>query len=73
MIDPEAEYNHLCERVNGQYVRLSPDSLQFNPFDLYTPGALEHGARQDEREPEGNFFREKLLNLITLLELLLSD
>ncbi len=73
VIDPEAEYNHLCERVNGQYVRLSPDSLQFNPFDLYTPGALEHGARQDEREPEGNFFREKLLNLITLLELLLSD
>jgi hypothetical protein len=72
VIDPEAEYNHLCERVNGQYVRLSPNSLQFNPFDLYGHRAGEE-VNGDERDEEGNFFREKLLNLITMLELLLSD
>jgi hypothetical protein len=70
VIDPEAEYNNMCETVGGQYVRLSTDSLQVNPFDLYggvgnMPVAGENG--------EVNFFREKLLNLVTLLELLLSD
>nr|BBH87485.1 hypothetical protein KTC_22360 [Thermosporothrix sp. COM3] len=70
VIDPEAEYNNLCERVHGQYVRLSSESLQLNPFDLYgRPDALE----EDEGTDEGNFFREKILNLITFFELLLSD
>ncbi|GHO93652.1 hypothetical protein KSF_037000 [Reticulibacter mediterranei] len=76
VIDPEAEYNHLCERVKGQYVRLSPDSLQINPFDLYAQPATPEGlatAEQDDQGGEINFFREKLLNLITLFELLLSD
>ncbi len=76
VIDPEAEYNHLCERVKGQYVRLSPDSLQINPFDLYAQPSASDGlaaAEQDDPGDEINFFREKLLNLITLFELLLSD
>jgi hypothetical protein len=71
VVDPEAEYNNMCERVHGQYVRLSSDSLQINPFDLY--GQSGSGADTDDAESEVNFFREKLLNLITLLELLLSD
>jgi len=72
VIDPEAEYQNLCEQVQGQYVRLSTDSLQINPFELH---AIAHTTEVDEevKEEEGNFFREKLLNLITLLELLLSD
>lgn len=74
VIDPEAEYQHLCECVHGQYVRLSSTSLQFNPFDLYTT-YQDPQARQGNFDPEedGNFFREKLLNLVTLFELLLGE
>ena len=77
VIDPEAEYSNLCEHVRGQYVRLSTESLQINPFDLFrkeeTDGQGLLSERSGADEEEGNFFREKLLNLITLLELLLSD
>ncbi|GCF06804.1 VirB4 family type IV secretion system protein [Dictyobacter arantiisoli] len=74
VIDPEAEYNHLCEQVNGQYVRLSSESLEINPFELYgNTGKAPDPENEDDAVEEGNFFREKLLNLITLLELLLSD
>jgi hypothetical protein len=75
VIDPEAEYQNLCEQVNGQYVRLSTDSLQINPFELYgtTKPPKTVVVDKDVAKEEGNFFREKLLNLITLLELLLSD
>jgi hypothetical protein len=72
VVDPEAEYQALCERVSGQYVRLSTDSLQINPFELYASTGLAD-VDEEVKEEEGNFFREKLLNLITLLELLLSD
>lgn len=70
VIDPEAEYNHLCERVHGQYVRLSSTSLQINPFELYNHGVLPVDSGDVE---DGNFFREKVLNLVTLFELLLGD
>jgi TraG P-loop domain len=69
VIDPEAEYNNMTEMVSGQYVRLSSDSLQVNPFELY--GGVNGSV--GEEKGEINFFREKLLNMITLLELLLSD
>jgi len=72
VVDPEAEYQALCERVSGQYVRLSTDSLQINPFELYATTKTTD-VDEEVKEEEGNFFREKLLNLITLLELLLSD
>jgi TraG P-loop domain len=70
VIDPEAEYSNLCEQVHGQYVRLSSDSLQINPFELHKQ---TNSAQQDDSREEANFFREKLLNLIILFELLLSD
>ncbi len=74
VVDPEAEYNNLCECVNGQYVRLSSDTLQLNPLDLYGQRALQRNRTGEEDfNDEENFFREKLLNLITLFELLLSD
>jgi hypothetical protein len=75
VVDPEAEYQNLCDQVNGQYVRLSTDSLQINPFELYgtTKTSKTVVVDKEMQKEEGNFFREKLLNLITLLELLLSD
>jgi len=75
VVDPEAEYQNLCDQVNGQYVRLSTDSLQINPFELYgtTKTSKTVVIDKEMQKEEGNFFREKLLNLITLLELLLSD
>jgi hypothetical protein len=75
VVDPEAEYQNLCDQVKGQYVRLSTDSLQINPFELYgtTKQAKNVVVDKEVAKEEGNFFREKLLNLITLLELLLSD
>lgn len=72
VIDPEAEYQNLCQQVKGQYVRLSTESLQVNPFELYAAMKATN-VDEDTKEEEGNFFREKLLNLITLMELLLSD
>jgi len=75
VVDPEAEYQNLCDQVKGQYVRLSTDSLQINPFELYGAAKQSKNVVVDKEvaKEEGNFFREKLLNLITLLELLLSD
>jgi len=70
VVDPEAEYQNLCDQVKGQYVHLSTDSLQINPFELYSTTKQSKNVIVDE---EGIFFREKLSNLITLLELLLSD
>jgi hypothetical protein len=71
VVDPEAEYNNMCEVVSGQYVRLASESLQINPFELY--GGVGPASASPSGAGETNFFREKLLNLITLLELLLSD
>lgn len=76
VIDPEAEYNNLCEQVKGRYIRLSSTSLQFNPFELYRPDGVpgqESMLSGDMQEEQNTFFREKLLNLITLFELLLGD
>ncbi len=72
VIDPEAEYNNMCETVNGQYVRLSSESMQINPFELYG-GVGSSKESGDDTKTDANFFREKILNLITLLELILSD
>jgi hypothetical protein len=70
VIDPEKEYGSMCDRVHGHYVRLSSESLQLNPLELY---GQHPGGTQSEDQNAGNFFREKLLNLITFFELLLSD
>jgi len=71
-LDSEDGYDAMCETVKGQYVRLTPDSLQINPFELYG-GASNLAFSDTTSKGETNFFREKLLNLITLLELILSD
>ncbi len=39
VIDPESEYQALCEAVGGNFMRLALDSdKRMNPFDLPTPG-----------------------------------
>jgi hypothetical protein len=74
VIDPEAEYDNLCQQVHGQYVHLSSQSLQINPFELYAQTEqIGPTDTADIIKDDSNVFREKLLNLITLLELLLSD
>ncbi|MBO0783615.1 MAG: ATP-binding protein, partial [Ktedonobacteraceae bacterium] len=72
VIDPEAEYHNLCGSVGGQYIRLSSNSLQLNPFELYT-SANQYQQGYFDPEEDGNFFREKLLNLVTMFELLIGD
>jgi energy-coupling factor transporter ATP-binding protein EcfA2 len=72
VVDPENEYNHLCEQVHGQYVRISSEALQINPFELYGTSRTQPVEGENLKD-QVNFFREKILNLITLLELLLSD
>jgi hypothetical protein len=54
-------------------VPLSTESLQINPFELYGATTKTPDMDEEVQMEEGNFFREKLLNLLTLLELLLSD
>jgi conjugal transfer ATP-binding protein TraC len=40
IIDPEMEYNHLCEAVGGTYINISLSSeSKVNPFDLPRPAA----------------------------------
>jgi len=75
VIDHEAKYQNFCEQVDGQYVRFSTESLQINPFELYAiPGTTETIVLDEKvQKEEANFFREKLLNLITLFDLLLSN
>ncbi len=73
VIDPEAEYDNMCQRVNGQFVRLSSQSMQINPFELYSQVKNPVEGDRESLKEDASFFREKLLNLITFLELLLSD
>jgi hypothetical protein len=74
VIDPKAEYSRLCEHAGGQYVHFSSTSLQLNPFELYSQQSSHPGTVQLEQGVEAeNFFREKLINLTTLFELLLGD
>lgn len=71
-LDSEAEYDALCETVKGRCVRLTPDSLLINPFEFYG-SASNLAFSETPSKGEALFFREKLLNLTTLLELMLSD
>ncbi len=64
IIDPENEYQHLCETVGGTFlgISLSSDS-HLNPFDLPKIG------KQDDDE---GVFRSHVANLIGLLHLMLG-
>lgn len=62
VIDPDNEFQRICEQFGGTNIRLSPGSLQINPFDL-------------GRFPQSDFnpLEEKLQSLLTLFDLLLAE
>ena len=64
IIDPENEYQRMCEAVNGAYVRLSLNSAtRINPFDL--PQVVD----TDEAD---NALRSNLITLHGLLRLMMG-
>jgi conjugal transfer ATP-binding protein TraC len=64
IIDPENEYQRMCDAVSGAYVRLSLDSnTRINPFDL--PKVVD----SDEAD---NALRSNLITLHGLLRLMMG-
>ncbi len=64
IIDPENEYQRMCEAVGGAYVRLSLNSsTRINPFDL--PKVID-------TEEADNALRSNLLTLHGLLRLMMG-
>lgn len=64
IIDPENEYQHLCETVGGTFLGISLSSdAHLNPFDLPKIGKAD--------DDEG-VFRSHVANLIGLLHLMLG-
>lgn len=65
IIDPENEYQRLCEAVGGSYVRLSLNSKTYiNPFDL--PTVIDS-------EDADNALRANLITLHGMLRLMLGN
>ena len=64
IVDPENEYQRLCEAVGGAYVRLSlSSSVRLNPFDL--PKVIDS-------EEADNALRSNLITLHGLLRLMMG-
>ena len=64
VIDPENEYQRLCEAIGGSYINLSLNSpSRINPFEL--PNLAE--------EDEEDSLRDNLINLHGLLRLMLGS
>ena len=64
VIDPEDEYKHLCETVDGTFMRISLSSkLHINPFDL--PTTLEGESVSD-------VLRTAVANVLGLLRVMLG-
>jgi type IV secretory pathway VirB4 component len=64
IIDPENEYERMCEAVGGAYVRLSLNSAtRINPFDL---------PRTTDSEEADNALRSNLITLHGLLRLMMG-
>lgn len=65
IIDPENEYQQLCEKVGGTYVHVSTNSQQFiNPFDI--PPKIE-----DVEYGKGDLLRSHIMSLIGMIKLLI--
>ena len=64
VIDPENEYEKMCEAVGGSYIRLSLNSnTRINPFDL---------PKVVDVEEEGDPLRANLITLHGLLRLMMG-
>ena len=67
VIDPENEYEALCQTVGGTYLKLSLNSdRRINPFDLPKP------IEGDEPLP-GDLVRSAVINLHGLMKLMLGE
>jgi hypothetical protein len=72
VIDPEQEYERLCQELGGTFVRVAPGSRQhLNPFDLAPPGMERERYLADRRR--GDRLSEKVQSLHALYDLMLSD
>ncbi|MCT4592420.1 MAG: DUF87 domain-containing protein [Candidatus Gracilibacteria bacterium] len=66
VIDPENEYDKLCEVVGGTHVKVSLNSdKRINPFDLPEP-------LKDERLKPGDLLRSNIISLHGLFNLMLG-
>lgn len=65
IIDPENEYKHLCDTVEGTFIKISLNSTNhLNPFDLPRVG--------EEDDPE-DILRNNIANLLGLLHIMLGS
>jgi type IV secretory pathway VirB4 component len=65
VIDPENEYQHLAEAVDGAYFKISlTSSSHINPFDVSPPG---------EDETTEDVLRSKIMDLVGLLKVALGE
>jgi conjugal transfer ATP-binding protein TraC len=65
VVDPENEYQHLSETVDGAYFKISLSSdNHINPFDVSPPG---------EDETTEDVLRSKIMDLIGLLRVALGE
>ena len=66
VIDPENEYEALCETVGGTYINVSLNSdKRINPFDLPLPV-------RDSAEKPGDMLRQAIITLQGLMKLMLG-
>lgn len=64
IIDPENEYERLCDAVGGSYIRMSLDSTtRINPFDL---------PQVTDKEESANALRSVLITLHGLMRLMMG-
>ena len=65
IIDPENEYKHLCDTIEGAFIKISLNSSNhLNPFDLPHVG--------EEDDPE-DILRNNIANLLGLLHIMLGS
>ncbi len=65
IIDPENEYNHLCDTVGGTMIKVCLSSNNhLNPFDL---------PKVDENEDVEDIIRNNIANLLGLLHIMLGN
>jgi hypothetical protein len=71
VIDPEREYQRLCEELGGQWIRFSPGSdHHINPFDL-PPSGINQRQEAGATEKE-NVLANQVQKLHLLLDMMLS-
>ncbi|MBT6143178.1 DUF87 domain-containing protein [bacterium] len=67
VIDPENEYEALCQTVGGTYLKVSLNAdKRINPFDLPRP-------LKDEILKPGDLLRSNIINIHGLLKLMLGE